>query len=161
MRIAADEHSKLLKLLADMSEAIEELLLTGLTTASAATRQALEVAFREASRMRLLRLGSTLRVANEELGRFTGNNPEFSRTRFFFFLSRAWLLSRGLANALAKKDEATIDRLLWTATSEPIDRRQVVTVGVRKKVSSSFIAFDFRLRAVNDSGKIKAGDRLG
>lgn len=91
----ATDRSKLASLLDKLAGAVEELLLTGLTTASQSTRQTLDVSFREASRLRLLRLSSTLRVANEELGRFTRNESEFSSKRLSFFLNRAWLLARG------------------------------------------------------------------
>ncbi|HXU01309.1 MAG TPA: hypothetical protein VN903_09970, partial [Polyangia bacterium] len=57
----------LLPLLDDLGGAVEDLLLTGLTTASEATLQKIDVAFREASRRRLLRLSAALRVANEEI----------------------------------------------------------------------------------------------
>ncbi len=135
MNLAAADRVKLEKLLGDLAGAIEELLLSGLTTASDSTRQSLEVAFREASRMRLLRLGSTLRVANEELGRFTANRAEFSRKRLVFFLNRAWLLSRGFLKALSENDAPAFDRLLWTPASEPVENLEVVTLGVGKKVS--------------------------
>src|ERR1700735_460290 len=98
------ERPKLAALLAQLGAAVEELLLTGLPTASDATRQTLAAAMQEAARFRLLRLGSTLRTATEELGRFTTHDPSFSRRRLTFFLSRAWLLSRGLAHALQTAD---------------------------------------------------------
>lgn len=160
MNLAAADRPKLAKLLGDLAAAVEELLLGGLTTASGSTRQTIDVAFREASRLRLLRLGGTLRVANEELGRFTSNSADFSRKRLFFFLSRTWLLSRGLGRALTANDDATFDKLLWTPPSEPVAKLDVVTLGVGKKATSAFVAFEFRLRCVNDAGKIKAGQRL-
>ena len=69
MTLAAKDRKALLPKLDRLVGAIEDLLLSGLTTASESTRKALGVTFQEASRMRLLRLGGTLRVANEELGR--------------------------------------------------------------------------------------------
>src|SRR5687768_14478039 len=104
MKLADATREKLPNLLDELCRAVEELLLSGLTTASESTRQTLNVSFREASRMRLLRLGSTLRVANEELGRYTRNDPEFSPRRLTFFLNRAWLLSHGLRRAIDRKD---------------------------------------------------------
>jgi hypothetical protein len=161
MKVADTDRKKLPALLAQLAGAVEELLLSGLTTASDATRQTLQVAFQEASRLRLLRLGSTLRVANEELGRFTRNQTDFSRRRFSFFLNRAWLLSRGLAQALADNDEARFERLLWTPASVPVERLEVVTLGVGKKVAAgAFVAFEFRLRALQDAGPVRAGQRL-
>src|SRR6478672_6751150 len=94
------DRPKFAALLAQLGEAVEELLLAGLTTASAATKQTLAAAMQEAARFRLLRLGSTLRTATEELGRFTSHDAAFSRKRLTFFLGRAWLLSRGLSHAL-------------------------------------------------------------
>jgi hypothetical protein len=161
MKLAEADRKKLLPLLGELAGAVEDLLLSGLTTASEATRQTLNIAFQEASRLRLLRLGSTLRVANEELGRFTRNEPDFSRKRMVFFLDRAWLLSHGLARALRNGDEAEFARLLWVPSGNPIERLEVVTLGVVKKViKGAACTFDFRLRAVSASGPIAAGQRL-
>ncbi|HYT92351.1 MAG TPA: hypothetical protein VEL76_26795 [Gemmataceae bacterium] len=161
MKLADADRRKLPALLDELARAVEELLLSGLTTASEATRQTLNISFQEASRMRLLRLGSTLRVANEELGRFTRNEPEFSHKRLCFFLNRAWLLSHGLSRALRDGDEQEFERLLWVPASEPVERLEVVTLGVAKKVAvNAFVAFEFRLRTVAASGPIPAGQRL-
>jgi hypothetical protein len=161
MKLSQADRRKLLPTLDRLAESVEELLLSGLTTASEATRQALGVSFQEASRLGLLRLGSTLRAANEELGRFTRNEAEFSRKRMSFFLNRAWLLSHGLARALRENDETEFDRLVWTPASSPVDRLEVVTLGVAKRVSTgAFCAFEFRLRAVQGTGNIPAGHRL-
>ena len=91
---AVKERPKLATVLGQLGGAVEELLLSGLTTASDATRQTLAAVLQEAARHRLLRLGSTLRTATEELGRFTSHDASFSRRRLTFFLGRAWLLSR-------------------------------------------------------------------
>jgi hypothetical protein len=161
MKLADADRKKLPPLLDQLAGAVEDLLASGLTTASDATRQTLQIAFQEASRLRLLRLGSTLRVANDELGRFTRNQPDFSRKRLCFFLNRAWLLSRGLARALAEKDEAAWDRLLWMPASEPVDAVAIVTLGVGKKVATgAFVAFEFRLRTLAPAGRLPAGQRL-
>jgi len=161
MNLAQADRLKLIPLLNELARATEDLLLTGLTTASEATRQTLNVAFQEASRLRLLRLGGTLRVANEELGRFTRNETQFSAKRLLFFLNRAWLLSKGLARALRERDEAEFDRLLWTPANDVVDRLEVVTLGVVKKVATgAFYAFEFRLRTVADAGSIPGGRRL-
>lgn len=148
MKLAQSDEKKLLPLLEQLARGVEDLLLTGLTTASEATRQTMLVAFQEASRLRLLRLGSTLRVAADELGRFTRNEPGFSRQRLLFFLNRAWLLSHGLARAMREKNEREMDRLLWTPASQPVSRIEVVTMGVAKRITATFGAFDFRLRVV-------------
>src|SRR5262245_34037156 len=161
MKLADADRRKLPALLEELARAVEELLLSGLTTASEATRQTLGVSFQEASRLRLLRLGSTLRGANEELGRYTRNESGFSRKRLSFFLNRAWLLSHGLARALRDGDEQEFERLVWVPANEPVERLEVVTLGVGKKVSAgAFCAFEFRLRTVQAAGKIPAGQRL-
>lgn len=162
MALTKDDQKKLLRLLGDVSRAVEELLLTGLTTASQATRQTLDVSFREVSRMRLLRLGSTLRAANEELGRYTTNDANFSQKRLTFFLNRAWMLCRGLSRALQNDDQAAFDRLLWIPDSSPVKKLEVVTIGVAKKeVKNAYCAFEFRLRTVAKAGKsIPRGHRL-
>ncbi len=161
MKLADADRKKLPSLLDELAGAVEELLHSGLTTASEATRHTLNVAFQEASRMRLLRLGSTLRVASEELGRFTRNEAEFSRKRLTFFLNRAWLLSHGLARALREKNEADFERLLWVPASTPVERLEVVVLGVVKKIiAGAVVTFEFRLRTVKAAGNIPAGQRL-
>src|SRR5262249_61433927 len=133
MNLAEADRKKLLPLLDELGGAVEDLLLSGLTTASEATRQMLNVAFQEASRLRLLRLGSTLRVANEELGRFTRNEPDFSRKRLAFFLHRTWLLSHGLAPALREEDETRLALLLPAPARTPVDRPGGGTLGAVQK----------------------------
>jgi len=135
--------------LEQLAQAVEELLSSGLTTAGPATRETLDVTFREASRLRLLRVASTLRAANEEIGRYIAKQPEFSARRLAFFLNRSWLLARGLLSALAQNDDVAWDRLLWSPTTEPVDSVTVVTLGVAKKIArGAFCAFEFRLRTV-------------
>lgn len=158
MNLASADTKPLLALLERLSAAVEDLLLTGLTTASDSTRQTLALAAQQASQMKLLRLGGTLRVANEELGRFTRNDPEFSRRRLIFFLNRAWLLARGLARAIRDNDAAEFDRMLWTPPTRPIERLDVVTLGVVKKIATgAFCAFEFRLRTVTPAEGLPAG----
>ena len=158
---AKAERSKLLATLDQLAAGVEELFLSGLTTASEATRQVLGVAFQEASRLRLLRLSSTLRGANEELGRFTRNEPDFSRRRLSFFLNRSWLLSRGLTRAIKEGDDKEFDKLLWMPASQPVDRLELVSLGIAKKVAAgAFCAFDFRLRTIKECGPIPCGQRL-
>lgn len=155
MKLAAGDRTILSRQLSDLARAVEELLLSGLTTASAATRETFEVTFREASRLRLLRLASTLRAANEEIGRFVGKQPEFSSRRLAFFLNRAWLLARGLLHAMSANDDAEWDRLLWTQPAKSVERLEVVTLGVGKKVAKgSFCAFEFRLRPLDNGSDV-------
>jgi hypothetical protein len=157
----AADRPKLATVLDKLSAAVEEQLLGGLTTASDSTRQTLAVATQEAARFRLLRLGSTLRVAAEELGRFVKQDPAFSRRRLTFFLSRAWLLGRGLAHALRTGDEKEYDRLTWSPPTRPLPQADLVCLGVVKKVAAgAFVAFEFRFRAIVDADPVTAGQRL-
>ncbi|MEX0716802.1 MAG: hypothetical protein WD066_09450 [Planctomycetaceae bacterium] len=161
MTIAAADEKKLLPQLERLVRAVEELLATGLTTASEGTREALGVTFREASRLKLLRLASTLRIADEELGRFMRNDAEFSRRRLVFFLSRAWLLGKGIGDALRREDAAALDRFSSTPKPAPVERLEVVALGVAKKVAAgAFCAFEFRLRTIADAGDLPAGSPL-
>jgi hypothetical protein len=147
----SSERKALAQLLGDLQRAVEDLLLTGLAAASDATRETLGASFQAASRTKLLRLGATLRVATEEVGRFARNDPAFSRRRYGFFLSRAWLLSRGMRQALEALDEARWDRLLGQGQTRTLKDVEVVGVGVGKRVvAGAFVAFDFRLRALAD-----------
>jgi len=152
MSFSAADKKKLLPLLDQLAASIEELLLTGLTTASDATRKKIDMAFQEASRMRLLRLGSTLRVVAEELSRYIKQDTAFSRQRFMFFLNRAWLLCKGIVHSIKNKDEQRLAELNWTPSNEPVEMLKVVTLGVVKRVSlGAFCAFDFRLRVIESS----------
>ena len=157
----AADRPKLAAVLGQLSSAVEELLLSGLTTASEATRQTIAAAMQEAARFRLLRLGSALRSATEELSRFIAQDSAFSRRRLTFFLCRAWLLSRGLSHALQTTDEKEYDRLTWSPPVQPVQAVDVVCLGIVKRVSpGAFVAFEFRLRALADSPPVQAGQRL-
>jgi hypothetical protein len=157
----AADRPKLKTVLDHLAAAVEDLLLGGLTTASESTRQTLSVALQEAARFRLLRLGSALRATAEELGRFTKHDPSFSRRRLAFFLNRSWLLSRGIAHALGTGDEKEYDRLTWSPPTQPLPAVEAVCLGAVKKVAAgAFVAFEFRLRALADSGQVRAGQRL-
>jgi hypothetical protein len=161
MNLTPPDRRKLEGMLAELITVIENFLRTGLTTASESTRQALHVTFQEASRLRLLRLGSTLRAANDEMARLIKNDPDFSRSRFAFFINRSWLLARGLLKALKTGDEAAFDKLLWTPPSQAVPRVEIAVLGVVKKVvPRTFVSFDFRLRLVAAVGELTQGQRL-
>ncbi len=156
-----DQRQALVTLLQNILSAIEDLLLTGLAAATRKTRQTLAVSFQAASKQRLLRLGSTLRVAVEELGRFAENDPSFSRRRFSFFLNRSWMLSQGMIMALEHGDAQRWRQLTWRAGGRKIDSLEVVTLGVMKRVvPGAFVAFEFRLRAVGDNHGVADGTPL-
>jgi hypothetical protein len=153
LKLEQCDTKKLTVMLDQLASAIEELLLTGLTTASDATVQTLNISFQEASRAGLLRLGSTLRVACEELTRYTKEHPDFSAKRFSFFLNRSWLLSKGLSKAIKESDREEFERLTWNAPVTPVRQLEVVTLGVSKKyVPNAFCAFEFRMRRVEPAG---------
>jgi len=155
------EKKQLVSLLDELGKAVEELLLAGLTAASKSTVERLDVTFKEASRMKLLRLGSTLRIANEEIMRFTSGSPQFSARRLAFFLGRAWLLASAMRRALDSGDQASLNRLQATSPAQPVEKLQVVTLGVAKRVvPGAFASFDFRLRAIGKSGPVADGDSL-
>jgi hypothetical protein len=155
------EKSKLSSLLDELRGAVEELLLAGLTAASKSTVERLDVTYKEASRMKLLRLGSTLRIANEEISRFNAGAAEFSARRLAFFLGRAWLLATAMRKALHADDDAAMQRLLFTPQTQPVERLKVVTLGVGKRVvPGAFASFDFRLRAVEATPPVAAGEAL-
>ena len=97
----------------------------------------------------------------EELGRFTRQESNFSRRRLTFFLNRTWILSRGMAHALATDNEKEYDRLTWSPPVQPLAAGEFVCLGVVKKVAEkAFVMFDFRLRALSDSGPVKVGQAL-
>jgi hypothetical protein len=155
------QKKQLLPLLDELVRTVEELLLAGLTAASKSTIERIDVSFKEASRMRLLRLGSTLRIANEEIARFNAGSQQFSARRLAFFLGRTWLLATALRRAIDAGDDAALDRLLATPASAPIERLRVVTLGVSKRVvPSAFASFEFRLRAVEAAPPVEKGEAI-
>lgn len=155
------ERKQLISLLNELRGAVEELLLAGLTTASKSTVERIDVTFKEASRMRLLRLGSTLRIANEEISRFTSGSAQFSPRRLAFFLGRAWLLATSMSRAIDAGDDAALDKLMSTPPTQPVKSVKVITIGVAKRVvPGAFASFDFRLRAIEAASPVEAGEAL-
>jgi hypothetical protein len=153
--VRPDEKKQLVSLLDQLRKAVEELLSAGLTAASKATVERLDVGFKEASRMKLLRLGSTLRIANEEIVRFNEGSTQFSPRRLSFFLGRAWLLAGAMRRAIDSGDEAELGRLQAATVAHPVEKLRVVTLGVIKRVvPGAFASFDFRLRAIGAAGHV-------
>ncbi len=160
------ERQRLGSLLGEVAAGVEDLVATGLTTASEGTLDKLDVGFRAASGQRLLRLGSTLRIANEEIRRYLGEDASFSRRRLAFFLNRAWLLCRDMARVLEAGDEDGWRRLLGTPVTRPVPALTVIALGVAKKVVTGvFCAFDFRLRVLDvadaEAGAAENGESEG
>lgn len=144
------DQQRLLDLLGKLSQAVEDILLTGLTAASDSSRYTLDQAFKEASQIGLLRLGSTLRVASEEIGAFIRQDPSFSAKRLSFFLNRAWMLSQGMIHAITTQDEDQLEALTWSPQGQKVEALEVVTLGVSKRVVPGvFCAFEFRLRLIH------------
>jgi hypothetical protein len=159
--VEQDQGKQIIPLLDGLRGAVEELLLAGLTTASKSTVERIDISFKEASRMRLLRLGSTLRIANEEILRFTSGSTQFSARRLAFFLGRAWLLATSMRHAIDANDTAALDRLMATPPTQPVPGVKVVALGVSKRVApGAFASFDFRLRAVEASAPVEAGEAM-
>jgi len=160
MSLAAAEKPKLAHLLNELAAAVEQVLLSGLATASEATLKTLGVSLQEATRLRLLRFGATLRHTQDEIGRHLRKDGDFSPRRLAFFLNRTWLLAQAMLRALRKNDDAELDQLNWTPPTQPVEKLRVVSLGVSKKVTPAVVLFEFRLRAVEASGPVPAGQRL-
>jgi hypothetical protein len=156
-----NERKQVGSLLDGLSKAVDELLMGGLTAASKSTVERLDVSFKEASRMKLLRLGSTLRIANEEIARFTAGSTQFSSRRLAFFLARAWLLASAMRRAIDANNREALNQLLATPATQPIEKLTLVTLGVSKRVvPGAFASFEFRLRTVGAAGPLADGEAL-
>jgi len=138
------------RLLEELGQALEALLLAGTTTASSATQRTLTAAFEAASKARFLRLGATLRLVLEELKRFDSAPERFSGARLAFFVDRAWLLAQATRRALAAGDTAALERLNASPTQVRAESLTVATLGVQRRyVPGAFSAFEFRLRLLD------------
>ena len=151
-----------LQLVDELSRAVEDLVRTGLSSASDSTRAKLDASFKEASRRKLLRLGASLRYVNEEVGRFLADDGSFSIRRFAFFLHRSWMQARGLAKGIREKDNKVLASLLLSSASppRPFQWVDVVTLGVLKRTMANACTFDFRLRVVAASEPDAVGKSL-
>jgi len=156
------EDKKLLPVLDDLCRAVEDLVASGLVTASASTKQKLEVSFKEASRLKLGRLAASLRYVSEEIQRYLDGAKTFSPRRLALFLNRSWVLGRGLSQALLEKNEAALARLLLSWPAVTVDSLVVACVGIRKRVpqGTGIVAFDFHFRLVEAAGPLPAGTAL-
>lgn len=149
-------------LLAELAKIVEDLVRTGLTSATQATRTKLDAAFKEASRRKLLRLGASLRYVNEEVGRFLADDGTFAARRYGFFLHRSWLLAKGTRFAIDKKDAALVGSLTVGVASapKPVGAIEIVTLGVQKRVAAAACSFDFRMRVVKSRDAALVGKAL-
>lgn len=148
--------------LEDLVRVVEDLVRTGLTSATTATRQKLDAAFKEASRRKQLRLGASLRYANEEVGRFLADDGTFAVRRYGFFLHRSWMLAKGTLAALARGDMRAVGALTSGASvpATPVKHLEVVTLGIGKRTIASACTFDFRLRVLAASDSTLVGKAL-
>lgn len=136
-----------------MASSLSDLLQSGLTAASGGTLDRLRSGFQEASRLKLLRLGATLRQLVEEVDRFALDSDEFSAKRFMFFVNRAWLLCTAMERAHAAGDADALNALLMTPDVKRVKQLTLVAMGVQKRhVPGRFCSFEFRLRALDDEG---------
>jgi hypothetical protein len=149
----------LVPVLDELAELIEGLIGSGLTTASKATLDKLGASFKEASRLKLLRLATSLRYVSDECGRFLAESEHFSARRLAFFANRTWLLARGLREAIDESNHAAIARLLMQSTPQPVKSLTAVVIAVQKRaLLDGSAAFEFRMRTVRDP---KGGDPAG
>jgi len=160
---ALDDPKGATALAEELAKSIEDLVRTGLTSATSATRTKLDAAFKEASKRKLLRLGASLRYVNEEVGRFLSDDGTFTARRYAFFLHRSWLLAKGLGVAIGRGDARLTGMLAVGVGSlpEPVKGPlEVVTLGISKRVTASACSFDFRLRVVNAKDAALLGKSL-
>lgn len=160
---ALDDPKGATSLAGELAKSIEDLVRTGLTSATSATRTKLDAAFKEASKRKLLRLGASLRYVNEEVGRFLADDGTFTARRYAFFLHRSWLLAKGLGVAIGRGDARLTGMLAVGVGSLPQPVKgplEVVTLGISKRVTASACSFDFRLRVVNAKDAALVGKSL-
>lgn|GEM_PF-699370 len=162
MSLGAKDRRQLLDTLADVTRSVCALLSAGLTVASEATLAQLDVAFRESSRFKLLRLSSTLRLVSTEIRRYVADDPNFSAKRLAFFIGRVWLLAAGLTRAVEERNEVLFGQLNLSRPPMPVKRLTCRTVGVVKKVVPGvFCSFEFRLRALGPAEPAEVGIAAG
>ncbi|MGN6105516.1 MAG: hypothetical protein ACTHU0_10460, partial [Kofleriaceae bacterium] len=158
---AAEDRRALVPVLDELAGFVEGLIGSGMTTATAATKARLDASFKEASRLKLLRLATSLRYAGDECARFLADSEQFSARRLAFFLHRTWLISRGLREAIARGDHALLARLLWQSAPRPVKALTVAVIGVHKRaLLDGSASFDFRMVALAGAEGIPRGTRL-
>ena len=147
----------LVPVLDELAELIEGLIGSGLTTASKATLDKLGASFKEASRLKLLRLATSLRYVSDECGRFLAESEHFSARRLAFFANRTWLLARGLREAIDESNHPAIARLLLQSTPQPVKTLTVVVIAVQKRaLLDGSAAFEFRMRTLGETAGVPA-----
>lgn len=156
----AAARQKLLNTLRQLSLHMEQLLQTGMSTASEHTVTQFMQAFQTASGLGLNRLGSTLRLLGQEIQRHVRKDEQFSPRRLAFFLNRNWLMCQGLQEAIQQQDHSRWQSMNLIQPRTLLDELTVVTLGVGKKlVPGVFSAFEFRMRVI-DLQHVLAGKSL-
>ncbi|MBA3395987.1 MAG: hypothetical protein H0T89_25370 [Deltaproteobacteria bacterium] len=156
-----ENRSALVPVLEELARTVEGLVGSGLTTASTATRQKLDASFKEASRLKLMRLATSLRYVGDELDRFLGDSDQFSARRFVFFLTRTWLIGRGLLEAIREDDQVALGRLLLSSPAMPVRALRLAVIGVHKRaLLDGSAAFEFRMITLDEQGSVPRGARL-
>ncbi|HSN24849.1 MAG TPA: hypothetical protein VLT45_01150, partial [Kofleriaceae bacterium] len=156
-----EDKKVLVPVLEELARTVEGMLGSGLTTASAATKQKLDASFKEASRLKLGRLAASLRYVGDELTRFLGESEHFSARRLAFFANRTWLIARGLLEAIAKADAVALSRLLLAQTPAPVKALRLAVIGVQKRaLLDGSAAFEFRMATLDDAPGVPKGSRL-
>lgn len=151
----------LVPVLDELASLIEGVIGSGLTTATKATLEKLGASFKEASRLKLLRLATSLRYVTDECGRFLAESEHFSARRLAFFLNRSWLLARGLCEAISESNHAAISRLLLQSTPQPVKSVTAAVIAVQKRaLLDGSAAFEFRMRTLGDGPGVPPGARL-
>lgn len=139
---ARQNEARLKVVLSQVVHTVESLMGSGLSSASPSITDQFQLAFEQATKCRQLRLGSNLRLVNEELKRFFNDDTQFSERRLALFLNRCWQMSRQLIEGAVTLPAVDAHR-----HSEVLDEISVVIQGVIKKtVPGVFCALEFRLR---------------
>ncbi len=159
--VATEDRKALVPILEELARTVEGLIDAGLTTASAATKQKLDASFKEASRLKLLRLATSLRYVGDELARFLSDSAQFSARRLAMFANRSWLLTRGLLEAIRENDAPALARLLLTSTPAPVKALRLAVMGAQKRaLLDGSAAFEFRMRTLDEQPGVPKGTRL-
>lgn len=157
MTLSPPQRQQLGPVLDDLGAAVEDVVRTGLTAATAATVERLTHAANEVTRLGLGRLAASVRFATEEIGRYLKGSDEFSARRLTLFLNRSWVVARGLKRAIATHDEALLARLLGGAVAPVVaPSLDAVVLGVERRVSRTSGSFQFRMRQIGGDGDGRA-----
>ncbi|CAN5871726.1 hypothetical protein BH11MYX3_BH11MYX3_48780 [soil metagenome] len=159
--VATGDRKALVPILEELARTVEGLIDAGLTTASSATKQKLDASFKEASRMKLLRLAASLRYVGDELARFLSDSEQFSARRLAMFANRSWLITRGLLEAIRENDGPALARLLLTSTPVPVKALRLAVMGAQKRaLLDGSAAFEFRMMTLDEQPGVPKGTRL-